>query len=391
MRIVSVGTRFFPHLHAGDKNFWLYLFREFANRGDEVHVISLDAHSAPPATVVPRFTLETLKATPVYMDSRVHRHRYNPESREIPALTNYVSRTISWPGVLRRLNQLIREWNPDVIHFMDNLGPASFGFARAVHRPSFVSAITYDPRHRYYDWLLMLSVRGFDGIAVTSDVFRNRMEAIGIPAGRVHTVRWGADPKVYHPPPDKAAAKRAIRIDPEVPVALWSGFIQQTTQPDFYTAYYALVEARKSIPNLVGVFCLKPQHFQPLYRTLEGPGIRVHGDAESFALAQEAADVFLGPISRDRSILAPPLTWVECMMKGLPILTNPCGAAEEVLGNGEAGIVAAPDKLGSALLEVLSDRNRLSELQRSTIAWGTRMFSLEGSVQGYRDLWKSAR
>ncbi|MCI4351845.1 MAG: glycosyltransferase family 4 protein [Thermoplasmata archaeon] len=387
MRVLAVGNRFFAEAHAGDKTFWLDLARRLASQGEAVHVVSVSRTAAPTTRLGEGLTMETLAAVPIYTRGGAHRDRYNPESADIRAVTNYASRSLTLPRLFRRLRQLAREWRPDVVHFMDNMGPVTGAFLRSLPVPAFVSAITYDPRSISYDLLLRQSFAGFEGVAVSSTSFRNRLGSLGVPRDRLATVPWGVDPVLPLTPQERSERRDRLGVGADDRLIFWAGFLQQTTQEDLFQALEVARQARGASPRLQFVFCLKPQHFRPSYSALESPGVRVSGDPQTFFLAREGADVFLNPVGRSRSIVAPPLTWVECMMRGIPVLTTPCGGADEVLGDGQAGEAVPPVRLPTRLRELVEDPTALDTLQRGARAWATRHYSLDGSAEAYRRLW----
>jgi glycosyltransferase involved in cell wall biosynthesis len=390
LRVLMVGTRFFSTAHAGDKTFWLGLCSGVAAAGDSVHVVSVDRRAVPAASIAERFDIETVQAIPVYFRLGPHRERYNEAAAHIQAITNYASRSVTLPRLFRRLRQLVVEWTPDVVHFMDNLGPAMPIFLRGFPRPAFVSTITYDPRSLAYDGLLRMSLGAYTGVAATSDAFTQRLRAIGVPPARVSTIRWGVDSTRIRPSTDLEGFRERLGFDRSGPLVCWSGYLQQTTQNDFFVAYRAAIEALKRDRRVRFLFCLKPQHFREPYRQMERAGIRVVGDPQAFALGLNAMDVFLNPVTRTDSILAPPLTWVECMMRGIPVITTPCGGVDEALGSGRGGLVLPGAELGPGLVELLQDPARLASLRRSTREWAETHYSLAESVRRYRGLWSAA-
>ncbi|MGI0132387.1 MAG: glycosyltransferase family 4 protein [Thermoplasmata archaeon] len=387
MRIIAVGQRFFPSAHPGDKTFWLRVFQRLGARGHEIHVISIDRRPRASEPAGCNVTIDTIPAVPVYLRAGAQATRYNPESVDIGAITNYGSKLLTLPRVIRAVREKAHDQHADVVHFVDNLGPAVWPFVARLEIPAFASAITYDPRYVFYDSFLRASFEGFSGVGATSDTFRERLVEIGLPRRRLRTVRWGADPNEYVPAPDRAALKAKLGLPPTTPLVFWAGYIQQITEADFRLAYRAVVEARRTVPELVAYFCFKPAHFRPSFHDLSGPNIRLVGDGASFALARSAADLFLSPVTRGRSILAPPLTWVEAMMQGLPILTTPCGAASEILDHGRAGEAVEWDRLSARIVELVRDPTRLSDLRTRARDWAAANYSLEHSADALNALW----
>jgi glycosyltransferase involved in cell wall biosynthesis len=389
VRIIASGIRFFPYPHAGDKTFWLNLLRRMTVQGDEVHVVNVDRRPRPTETVVPGLTIETIPAVAVNWTEGMQVGRYNAESVDIASITNYASKT----ATLRRLFACIRDrsraFRPDAIHFMDNLGPFVWPYARSLPRPNFASAITYDPRSPVYDLLLRASLSGFDGVAASSDTFRDRLIRARIPADRIRTIPWGADPPGPRSDEERARAKTLLGPASGCPVVMWAGFIQQITEPDFRLAYRVAREARRLVPDLETWFCFKPQHFRAEYEALAAPGVHLTGDPERFHQVRAAADLFLNPVTRVRSILAPPLTWVEVMQAGIPVLTTRTPGASECLGEGRAGEAIPQDQLLARLTQLTTDLPTLRALGRGARDWASDRYSLARSASSFRELWSA--
>ena len=390
MRVVAVGGGFYPYAHPGDKTFWLQLFQALAAGGDEIHVVNVARRARPRESAGPGISIETIPAIPVHFQEGTHVGRYNEQSSDIPSTANYASRSLTLPRLVRRARAAVRETRADVVHFMDNMGPADYLFARAFGVPSYVTAVTYDPRGVLYDPLLRASLAPFDGVVATSDTFARRLGEIGLERRRIHAITWGADPTAHAPTSDPARAKETLGLDPARPLVLWAGYLQQTTEKDLRLAHEAVRFAQARVPGLAAWFCFKPQHFRPSYLDLEAPGIRCGGDPTAFALARAAADVFLSPITRPNSILAPPLTWTEMMLRGIPILTTPCGGADESLGAGRGGDVSPPLALGERLAAIVGDAGELSRRKEDARRWGVERYSLPNLASNYRELWSGS-
>lgn len=387
MRILAVGYRFFEHAHEGDKTFWLNLLREVAARGSEVHVVSVDVNQRPTSYIGPGLSLENVKARRVTPMGPGTAGRYAEDPEEVASVINYMSKSVTLPRLARLIRRMNRDWSADVVHFMDNMGPASLVFADRLKVPTYTSAVTYDARYPLYDRFLAASFGAFQGIAASSDSFRKRLVDIGVSSRRVRTIRWGVPSENARPDTDQLAAKRTLGISPRTPVVLWSGYLQQSGPEDLALAHRAVAEAEEEVGDLVAYLCLKPVHYRDAHRDLEGPRTHVRGDAKSFLLARRAADVFLNPMTRTSSILAPPLTWVECMMKGIPILTTECGGVEEALGKGTAGDVVPPENLGHHLADLFRNPSRLQELSRGAHEWAMRQYTLDAAIDNYMTLW----
>ena len=64
---------------------------------------------------------------------------------------------------------------------------------------------------------------------------------------------------------------------------------------------------------------------------------------ETFAGLLAASDVLFSPIFDWDCIVAPPLTWIESMAAGLPVLTTDVPGADELVESGRTGYLAKDD------------------------------------------------
>ena len=75
------------------------------------------------------------------------------------------------------------------------------------------------------------------------------------------------------------------------------------------------------------------------------PGVRVMPTPpEEFAAVLAASDVLFSPIFDRDCIVAPPLTWIEAMAAGLPVLTTDVPGAEELIDVGRTGYLASDEE-----------------------------------------------
>jgi glycosyltransferase involved in cell wall biosynthesis len=387
MRILFVGSRILPFRHAGDKSFWLDLFDCLRGLGHTIHALSVTYDS--PLPTAPSWC-EFVRPIPV---PNPLSGRYNPESRWLAATNNYVSKTVSFPRIWGALRRARASFRPDVIHFIDNYGPVLATVRRNRVAPVFtVSAPTYDRRAALYDSLLRLSFRPFDAIIPFSEAFAKRLGTIGVNSGRVDTIRWGIDPAALRPAEEseRRASRARLGIASDRIVAIWTGFIQQTTWRDFEFAYRVGELLRTRTPDRFSfVFCFKPAHFRPDLLQRERPGVRIVGTATEFEDARRAADYLLSPIGGPRSTLAPPLSWLEALAMGLPIVSTPIPGIEEVIVPGSNGwVVRTPEEAADRIESDAASPERCQSMRTSARQSVMGRFSVDRAAHEYVRLWE---
>jgi glycosyltransferase involved in cell wall biosynthesis len=385
LRIVIVGGRILPFRHAGDKNYWLDVIQELIARGHHVSVMSvtLDKISVP----VP-YPCEFVRPIPVY---RWGGKRFNVEYRWLRGTNNYASKTLSFGRIVRALRRHIRKDRPDVIHFASNFGPVMGllkPFCEGV--PLSISAPTYNGGHRLYDSALKASFHGFDSVVPFSESFARRLRDIGLPSHGVQTIRWGVNTEKFRPPAlaEREAARQNLGIPPAAKVAFWAGFLQQMMPADFDFSVRVAQQVLQRAPDQWRFFfCFKPEHFDERYREYERPGLTV-GSAELFGRVQSAADVMISPLADIRSTAAPPLTWIESMALGIPLLTTPIPGADEIVEDGVNGfLVRSSDEAAQRLIEFFGTPERAAEARRQARRRVEERFTITHSVTEYVNLW----
>ena len=388
LRIIIIGSRILPYRHAGDKNFWLEVIQELEARGHQVQVLSV---TLEPVSEPTPYRCEYVRPVPVRLGGG---SRFNEQYQYLRTTINYYSKTFSLVPIARSLRHHIQNERPDVIHFSSNYGPfmASLKpFVRGV--PLSISANSYNGGSILYNPALMSSFLGFDAIVPFSDACARQVRGLGIPAHRVRTIRWGVDLDRFQPLSDAAREKARgdLGIQPGEKVVLWAGFLTQMTLEDFeFSIRAAELVLREAPRGWRFFFCLKPEHFDSRFRRFEKPGLTVVGTSEVFLRVQRAADVMLSPMTNLRSTAAPPLTWVECMAFGIPLVTTPLPGADEIVTDGRNGfLVRTPEEAAQRLMDACRSPERLADARREARRRIEERFALSVSVTDYINLWTS--
>jgi len=388
LRILLVGSRILPVHHPGDKTFWLNLFDRLAAKGHQVRVLSV---TYEPVTTPASYAVDYIRPIPVVVPSSTG--RYSRENRWLEGTNNYLSKTLSFSRVLRGVARARDAFHPDVVHFIDNYGPVMMLVpAVAGSTPTSISAPTYFPRWMFYDAFLRTSFAPFDAIAPFSDAYTHRLHELGVADRPIVTIRWGVDPDRVHPATDdeRRAGRLRLGIAPDRTVVMWTGFIQQTDWKDFRFAYRLGELTVAAAPDrFVFLYCFKPAHYRPELRELDRAGLRIVGSAPEYEDARASADCLLSPISATRSTAAPPLTWVEALARGLPILSTWIPGADEAIVPGESGwFVRSPEEGQRLLIEEGSDSTHFALLRAGARRIAVERFSLDRAADQYVGLWK---
>jgi glycosyltransferase involved in cell wall biosynthesis len=385
MRILLVGSRILPYRHSGDKNFWLDIISRLQRLGHELEVVTvmLDdvANDGLP--------LHRVRPIPMFLRPDL---RFNPKFRFVAGTSNYASKTLTLPRLMNELRSRRREFQPEVVHFVENYGPAAAGLRAAIGRvPMAISAPTYQPNRPLYDLFLRASFSSFNIVVPFSDAYGRRLLDIGLSPERIQRIRWGVDVTRFVPPSDaeRDRARQELGVRDESLVVQWTGFLQQAGEADLDIA---LRTARRALEadgsKFEFYFCFKPEHFKESYRRFERPGLRVTESEAKFHSVRRAADILLSPIDDMRSTAAPPLAWPESLAMGIPILTTDIPGAREAVVDGQSGFVApTPKEMAERLEEMFADPALARRLRAGARQIAVDRFSIDRSFDEYVELW----
>lgn len=385
LKILLVGTRILPFRHAGDKNFWLDILQRLLAQGHEVRALSVMADELP-ASDLP---IRRVESIPVYLRPD---GRFNRDYRILGGTNNYASKTSSLPRVFREIRRVRSEFRPDVIHFADNYGPGMMALRAAIRDlPLTISAPTYYRNIRLYDLFLLASFSSFNVVVPFSEAYRQRLLDLGVAPERIQRIRWGVDIERFVPPSptEKSAARLKLGLDGAEFVVLWTGFLQQMHEEDLRSAVrIAQFALEHGPPGLVFLFCLKPEHYHEWMRAFERPRLRVFGTSEMFHAAVTAADLLLSPLGDSRSTAAPPLAWLECLARGIPILTTGVPGTQEAVMPGVSGFIVDSERDAERrLLEIADDPALHGRLRAGARQVVVERYSSERVCREYVELW----
>jgi glycosyltransferase involved in cell wall biosynthesis len=393
-----IGVGYFPQRTAGDKNFFVDLVTSLRSRLRDLSIVSVN--DGP--------TGEAVQDTPggpiSILNVRRPLHFGDPERffHRAGGTWSYHHLHRPWQEILERqltlldlgsrLKRRAREGRVDVVHFMDNFGLGMGWLRRKLDGPAVTAtALRYDPRGLVYRLYLARSFGALDGVACLSDAYRGILGQLGVDAARIATLRWGPAPAFQVSPARAAAVAARYGLAPGAPLLVWAGFIQQVAEESLReTAALARVLTAQ-VPDLHFAFALKPESWRDDFLALAGERIHVERDLPDFPAFLARADCLVSPVVRTDSTVAPPLTWIEAMALGTPVATTAALGVDEVVIDGETGVVAtSTEALAEPLLQLLAARPRLAGLGHKAHELAGTRFGLEAIADGYAKFFAGA-
>ena len=257
------------------------------------------------------------------------------------------------------VGQYLRLRPPDVFHVHVGTGREDFDGARAA-RSAGVGAVL---QTQHLPWLmgshkhrvpLLHALDPVDHVITVSEGQRRTYEQAGVPPETMTTVPNGIRPR--GPGPGREAARRALGLDPGQPVVLTVGRL--TVMKGHRHLLDAVPELVRRFPD-VAVVVIGQGHLHGALTeqaaALEvADSVHLVGHRPDARDLLDAADVFVLP-SRTEGM---PLALLEAMDAGLPVVATRIIGSEEVVVDGETGLLVPARKapgLSGALIRMLED------------------------------------
>jgi glycosyltransferase involved in cell wall biosynthesis len=233
------------------------------------------------------------------------------------------------------------------------------------HRKSWIGRVAF---RDVETWLEEAFRDRADAVTVTSRALAERARGLGVDGARVHYVPSGANVRTIAVR-DMGECRRELSLPADVPIACFVGWVQY----DLDLAIRAFAVARERIPQ-ARLLLVGPRNRDATRlvaeKGLEG-AVHEYGPQpfERVPTFLGASDVLLLPLSDNLMNRARgPIKLGDYMAAGRATLANPVGDVVDVFGaDGGAGLLAGdtPEAYGSALADLLADRERCAALGRS--------------------------
>lgn len=403
LKILLIGIDYFSNLGSGDKNFWYHLVPHLVARGNDLTVISFNYRSVGfeiqqtdhgevrIINIRPSHLGVDLRPDPslAHNSEKCHSHFKSPPRSP-------VEYWLSFLRIRPLIQRLVREYNITNVHCMDNFGPAMHLLRHWVAPvPVSVSAMGYYARAPFHDWYLKYCFQGLDAIVPFSEAYARKMSEFGLSEQKVCVIPWGIDPHSIEEiaqPEERAGIKQRLGIESDQSLVFWTGFIQQIREKELYLSMeiaQSLVSRRKDVHL---VFALKPECYRSKYERFVSPRIKLLvTNISLFRQLLRAADYLLSPIINTNSIVTPPLTWIEAMAVGMPIVTNRVLGVETVITNGQSGFVADTIADFLPLLEHALSYPGREEMREEARKHILNHYTIPQAATGYQTLWQRLR
>jgi sugar transferase (PEP-CTERM/EpsH1 system associated) len=289
-----------------------------------------------------------------------------------------------------QISRVLRRERPDIVH-THAWGTLLEGLVAA--RLARVPVIIHGEHgtlqlKRHQRWLQRIGLSAADQVlAVSSRLAERITRDIGFPQQRIQTIRNGVDLARFVGI-DREAARRALDLPMDVAVIATVGRLVPVK--DQATLITALSIVRRRLPSALLLIAGDGPLRDALLAHARTLGIennvRMIGHRPDVETVFSAADVFaLSSVSEGLSN-----TILEAMASGLPVVATRVGGADEMVVEGETGLLvpaSSPGELAGALATVLADAGRRSAMGAAGRARVHAEFTLDGMVRRYERLY----
>lgn len=233
--------------------------------------------------------------------------------------------------------------------------------------------------------------RQAQAVVTTGEALREDLIArVGLPADKAVSVPTGIDTQRFSPPADKAAAKKALGLDPSV---LHIGIVATLRS---WKGHLYLLEALSRIPKpelrlvIVGA--------GPYREVIESKAreLGLHDRAVLTGQRQDpenwlrAFDLFCLPSYANEGV---PQVLMQAMSTGLPVIGTPVGSISEIVDDNRNGLLVPPrniPELAQAITRLLNDPELALRLGAAAREEAIRRFGFDTMIDRMESVFRKA-
>lgn len=289
----------------------------------------------------------------------------------------------------RSLKESVRLHKPDVIHFYDNVGPV-IGILRKQFPEVVVTCGKASTREigskgwSLYRRLLKSTYGACDQVVAYTDAARNVLLATGLLQERVVTIPWGVQPTTTVP-----SGKASDRIRGRYHCSEGDMLIAVTPRGT-EKSIVNIIEFAKSLSQETHtkyVFAIRPTRYSESYMKHGNSQVIIENGPKDFYGLLEVADVVWAPVDKLTVTTLPPLTWIEAMIRGTPVITQLNPGVDECIINNETGFLYENlDDFRNVIAHFQSDID-YDRLSRNARILALKKYNVQLCAKQYLNLW----
>jgi glycosyltransferase involved in cell wall biosynthesis len=389
--LVLIGLNFTFFRKTGDKNFWFELLPYIAKSFERISIYSIRKHVQELERIDLNGTSVTIKyLPPKFLETpsvEYSRPKVFWKEGAFPSFYGVIEKFLNIKKLRIELKYLYAQQPFSQIHLMDNLGFGNKFIASLQLAPVSVSAMAYKGENTWiYDNYLKQSYKHENLTVVPySEAYSEKLIQLGIKKEKVVRISWGASSVLTSY--DKGKIKKSLMLPGNKPLLLWAGYTQQIQKEDFYFALKTAKEALAKGLDVTFLFAFKPECYEKEFLgiTQDRSIIVKPTQVDEFMQLRKCADILFSPVQNKRCILAPPLTWIEFLSHGVPIITTNVPGVSEIIVDGKNGCVGEnEEELLSKMFSLIEKYSDMSSYCRKKIE---ESYNIQKSAQKYINLW----
>lgn len=395
--LLLFGCDFYPDKRHHETNYWHDIAKYFARHFERVVVLSVNNRPITEEKLLSNVYLYNIR--PYYFCRRttVTDPEYSGNLfNKLPMSVIY--KTISLINYLPMFSDLIKQHSIGIVHYFRVFGMLNSVLIRRF--PNVLFSITVPthidrgfPMHYIYHIIKYGTMKKMGKIIATSEATKKRLNKLKIfKADQLVTIPWSIEIcQAKYDDSELAEIKRTYSIDNIVKVVLWSGPLQDTRQKDFIYALDTAKGVTKKSDRYKFIFAFKPDKLKKRYHEmiLNEKNISIIETSKSeFNRLISIADLFLSPIDNTKRTVAPPLTWIEMMQNGIPLITTQVDGVEELVIDGINGYIVENKMKAIEMFMDISEEN-LSSIKRNAMRITRQKYDIADIAEKYVKMWKS--
>ncbi len=378
---------------ASELNFWHDLTAYLSNDFNEIVIVSINNRKIRKEQIPPNITLYNLP--PIYFRNNgdwTDKEHTGERFNDLPLAVIY--KTVTLIKYRSLIKDIVERHDIGIIHYVRIFGVLNTVLKRKLSNVLFTMTVPTHvdrgfPLHYIYHQIKVKGFAGIDKLIVTTKATAKRLTGLGIDENNIEVIPWSAENKLVQKSGDPEFRKRlAIVADAEI--VLWSGPLQGTGGREIEYAVQVAHLVTRQTQKFHFVFAFKPDQLKENYfETLtENRYVTVmETDQAEFQELQNIAALFISPICDKNRTVAPPITWIEMMQRGVPVVTTPIDGVDEIVENHENGIIAESEEDAAQEIMAITDV-QLKIMKNNAIKTVNEKYNIKSIAKSYTKLWK---
>ena len=391
--LLLFGCDIFPDKRTSELNFWSEILKCFGKKFQEVVVVSVNNRKRTVEKVFENITFYNLR--PYFSKRSINSKdpEYSGQNfNKMPLALVY--KTYSFWKYRQQIDNIISQHNIKIMHFIRIFGLSNRAIIK--RHPNIMYSMTVPthvdrlyPLQRLYHHIKNVSLKQMDRVVPTCNATKEELRTLGIYEDKMKVIRWtsaigGALEG------SKEILKERYGIENKEKVGLWSGPIQDTGAKEFFAAVEIARKVIERDKNYRFFFAFKPDKLSNKHLEVLGNSEKLQileTDRKTFVELARISDFFLSPVCKRNRTVAPPLTWIEMMGLGIPVITTDVAGAEELINHNSNGFIVKQLGDSASLILTLNGEviDRVGSMAQKTIR---EEYCMKSICNEYVRMWK---